>query len=66
VRGATHRSSALHRRVDQERDGDAEAHLLEGDRVAHREAPEDGDDDERRAGDQPCCRLDAEGDEDDR
>ena len=43
-------------------DRDAEAHLLEGDRVPHREAPEDGDDDQRGAGDEASSRSDAKGD----
>ena len=47
------------RRVDQQRDRDPEAHLLEHDEVAHGEAGEDGDDDQRRAGDQARGRRDA-------
>ena len=50
------------RGVDEEGDGDAEAHLLEHDQVAGGEAAEDGDDDQRGAGDQPRGRADAEGD----
>jgi len=48
--------------VDQERGGDAEAHLLEHDQLAAREAGEDGDDDQRRPGDDPRGRGDAEAD----
>ena len=40
------------RGVERERDGDAEAHLLERDELAGGEAAEDDDDDRGRAGDQ--------------
>ena len=49
-------------RVDEERDGDPEAHLLEHDQVAPGKAGEDRDYDQRRPGDQTCRRADAEGD----
>ena len=41
------------RRIDQQRGGDTEAHLLEHDQVAAREAREDRHDDQRRSGDDP-------------
>ena len=47
------------RGVQGERDGDPEAHLLEGDELAGGEAGEDDDDDRRRTGDQTGGRRDA-------
>ena len=47
------------RRVEQERDGDAEAHLLEHHELPGGEAGEDDDDDQRRTGDDPRRRRDA-------
>ena len=46
-------------RVERERDGDAEPHLLEGDELAGGEAGEDDDDDRRGAGDQARGGRDA-------
>ena len=48
--------------VQQHRDGEAEAHLLEHHEVAGREAREHGDHDQRRAGDDAGGRADALGD----
>ena len=50
--GGGDEQQADERRVECERDGDAEAHLLEGDELAGGEAGEDDDDDRRGAGDQ--------------
>ena len=50
--GGGDEQQADERRVEGERDGDAEAHLLEGDELAGGEAGEDDDDDRRGAGDQ--------------
>ena len=50
--GGGDEQQADERRVERERDGDAEAHLLEGDELAGGEAAEDDDDDRRGAGDQ--------------
>src|ERR1019366_5976518 len=48
-------------RVEEERDGDAEAHLLEHDELASGEADEDHDDDQGRPGDDEGGRSDAGG-----
>src|SRR4029450_7336938 len=48
------------RGVDEERGGDPEAHLLEHDQLAAREAGEDGDDDQGGARDDAGGRGDAE------
>src|SRR5205823_7244096 len=53
---------ADNRCVEQERDCDTEAHLLELDEIALREAREDRDDDQRRTRDDPGGRAHAPSD----
>src|ERR687897_342008 len=48
--------------VEQERDGNAESHLLEHEQLAAGEAAEDGDDDQGGAGDDAAGGADAVGD----
>jgi hypothetical protein len=56
VHGGRDEQQADERRVQREGDGDAEAHLLEGDELAGGKASEDDDDDRRRPGDQARSR----------
>src|SRR5262249_1674585 len=48
------------RRVDQQGDGDPETHLLEHDELARGETREDGDENQRCAGDEPRTRRNTE------